>query len=98
MSPAPKQARTSMSATHKAALAEGREQGRAIRRYLEAREAHKPKRGRKRTPESMKRQLKSIESRIGTADPLVAVQLRQQRMDIERELAAASQKVDMNAL
>lgn len=87
-----------MSAAHKAALAEGREQGRAIRRYLEAREAHKPKRGRKRTPESMKRQIKSIDNRLADADPLTAVQLRQQRMDIERELALSTKKIDLKAL
>jgi hypothetical protein len=42
-----------MSDEHKAALAEGRNQGRAVRRYLEALDAHKPRRGRKRTTESM---------------------------------------------
>ena len=36
-----------MSEAHKAALSEGRAQGRAVRRYLEALDAHKPKRGRK---------------------------------------------------
>ena len=36
-----------MSDAHKEALAEGREQGRAVRRYLEALEANKPRRGRK---------------------------------------------------
>jgi hypothetical protein len=79
-------------------LAEGREQGRAIRRYLEAREAYKPKRGRKRTPESIKRQLTSIEKRVQDADPLTALQLRQQRMDLERELSASTRKIDLKAL
>ena len=37
-----------MSAQHKEALAVGRDEGRAVRRYLEALEAHKPRRGRKR--------------------------------------------------
>ena len=32
-----------MTDQHKAALAEGRNQGRAVRNYLEALEAHKPK-------------------------------------------------------
>ena len=48
-----KRTRSPMSDSHKAALAEGREQGRAVRRYLEALEAHKLKRGRKRTQESI---------------------------------------------
>ena len=49
---AKKPTKRTMSAEHKAALAEGREQGRAVREYLEALEAHKPRRGRKRTPDS----------------------------------------------
>jgi hypothetical protein len=53
-----------MSESHKAALAEGREQGRAVRRYLEALEAHKPKRGRKRTPESVQKRLAAIEEKL----------------------------------
>ena len=51
----------SMSEDHKTALAQGRSEGRAVRRYLEALEAHKPRRGRKRTVESMKsRDRKSV--------------------------------------
>ena len=42
-------ARTTMSDAHKVARAEGREQGRSVRHYLEALEQHRPKCGRKRT-------------------------------------------------
>jgi hypothetical protein len=87
-----------MSDTHKAALAEGREQGRAVRRYLEALEAHKPRRGRKRTPESMEKRLATIEDKLAQADPLTRLQLVQERMDIERQLEAADSTVDMEAL
>jgi uncharacterized protein YicC (UPF0701 family) len=87
-----------MSDTHKAALAEGREQGRAVRRYLEALEAHKPRRGRKRTPESMEKRLAAIEDKLAQADPLTRLQLVQERMDIERQLEAADSTVDMEAL
>ena len=59
-----------MSDAHKAALAEGRDQGRAVRRYLEAVEAHRPKRGRKQTPDSIKKQLADIEAKLESADPL----------------------------
>ena len=38
-----------MSAEHKAALAQGRSEGKAVRDYLDALRANKPKRGRKRT-------------------------------------------------
>jgi hypothetical protein len=90
--------RSSMSESHKAALAEGREQGRAVRRYLEALEAHKPKRGRKRTPESIQKRLSAIEEQLSTADPLTRVHLVQERMNLESELAAGDNAVDMAAL
>src|SRR3954466_9461210 len=85
MPPAVKGPKTPMSAEHKEALAVGREQGRAVRRYLEALEAHKPKRGRKRTPESMQKRLDAIEDKLMSADPLTRVQLIQERMDLQAE-------------
>ena len=88
----------SMSAEHKQALAIGREQGRVVRRYLEALEAHKPKRGRKRTPDSIQRRLESIEERLPSADPLTRLQLVQERMDLSMELEAKSNTVDLSAL
>ena len=42
-----------MTDEHKAALAKGRNEGNAVRNYLEALRANKPKRGRKRTRESI---------------------------------------------
>jgi hypothetical protein len=87
-----------MSDAHKQALAEGRDQGRAVRRYLEALEAHKPKRGRKRTPDSIKKRLATIEERIGAADPLSRLQMVQERMDLQRELESTEQKVDLSDL
>jgi len=87
-----------MSNEHKEALALGREQGRAVRRYLEALELHRPKRGRKRTPESIKKQLAVIEEKLPSADPLSRVQLIQQRMDLQRELATKVVTVDLGAL
>jgi hypothetical protein len=93
-----KRARTPMSDSHKAALAEGREQGRAVRRYLEALEAHKPRRGRKRTPESIEKRLAAIEDRLPDADPLTRLQLVQERMDLQRQLQASDSAVDLHEL
>ena len=87
-----------MSAEHKAALALGREEGRAVRRYLEALEAHRPKRGRKRTIESVQKRLADIENKIGAADPLTRLQLVQERMNLQAELATKSETVDLSAL
>ncbi len=89
----------SMSDSHKEALAIGREQGRAVRRYLEALEANKPRRGRKRTPQSIEARLAAIDERIAAADPLTRLHLAQERMDLENELAAAGEGgVDLEAL
>jgi hypothetical protein len=88
----------SMSDAHKEALAEGREQGRAVRRYLEALEANKPRRGRKRTPEGIQRRLAAIEERLASADALSRLHLAQERMDLENELASSSEGVDLGEL
>jgi hypothetical protein len=87
-----------MSDSHKAALAEGREQGRAVRRYLEALEAHKPKRGRKRTPESVEKRLAAIEERLADADALTRLHLMQERMNLTNELASSEDSVDMQSI
>jgi hypothetical protein len=87
-----------MSKEHKQALALGRDQGRSVRRYLEALEQHKPKRGRKRTPDSIKRRLQTIASQISGADPLLRVHLIQERMDLEAELENKQDMVDLGAL
>jgi uncharacterized protein YicC (UPF0701 family) len=98
MPPKTKKTKSPMSQEHKQALALGREQGRAVRRYLEALEAHRPKRGRKRTPDSIKKRLADIESRLETADPLTRLQLVQERMNLETELASKSEAVDLTTL
>lgn len=90
---------SAMSAEHKEALALGREEGRAVRRYLEALEAHRPRRGRRRTPEVMRRRLSAIEADLLGADPLSRVHLVQERMNLEAELAEAEDGgVDMSEL
>ena len=93
-----KRTKPPMSNEHKEALALGREQGRAVRRYLEALELHKPKRGRKRTAESVQKQLETIETKLPGADPLARVQLIQQRIDLQAELASKGATVDLTAL
>ena len=86
-----------MSDSHKAALAEGREQGRAVRRYLEALEAHRPKRGRKRTQESVERRLAAIDEKLNDADPLTRLHLSQERMNLQAELSSTDNAVDLGA-
>ena len=87
-----------MSDTHKAALAEGRDQGRVVRKYLEALDAHRPKRGRKRTPESVERRLSAIDTKLSEADPLTRLHLVQERMNLQNELVSTDNSVDLPAL
>lgn len=87
-----------MSDEHKAALAEGREQGRAVRGYLEALDAHKPKRGRKRTPESIAKRIATIESTIDDAAPVDRLLMLQEQADLEAEMEQLSVAADLSEL
>ena len=87
-----------MSEEHKAAMAEGRAQGRAVRAYLEALETHRPKRGRKRTPDTMRARIAAIDDTIDEVDPVKRLQMTQERMDLEDAIAAAETTVDVSAL
>jgi hypothetical protein len=93
-----KASKSAMSAEHKQALAVGREESRAVRRYLEALEAHKPKRGRKRTTEGMEARLRQIDEKLPTADPLTRVHLVQERINLQNELANKEESIDLAAL
>jgi hypothetical protein len=87
-----------MSDEHKQALAEGREQGRGVRLYLEALEKNRPKRGRKRTPDSIAKRLDTIEQRLVDADPLTRLHLIQERINLENELESMKAKTDLAEL
>lgn len=69
-----------------------------MRKYLEALDAHKPKRGRKRTPESVKNRLEKIDQMLDTVDPVKRVDLIQERIDLTDELASLETKVDLSGL
>ncbi len=88
-----------MSDSHKEALAAGREQGRAVRRYLEGLEATRPRRGRRRTPEGIHKRLAAIADAMVSANALGRVRLSQERLDLQAELAASQDGgVDVEAL
>lgn len=93
-----KSATRTMSDQHKAALAEGRAEGRAVKAYLEAIEQNRPRRGRKRTADSVKKRLAAIDAQLNDASPLARLQLVQERMDLEQELATMGQKIDLTKL
>jgi hypothetical protein len=93
-----RQGKTAMSAEHKRALAVGREEGRAVRRYLEALETYKPKRGRRRSGDNIETRLKQIDDRLGNADPLSRVHLVQERINLQAEVTASGASVDIGEL
>lgn len=70
----------------------------AVRDYLKALEANKPRRGRKRTPESIATRLESLEGEIAEASALRRLELAQERIDLQIELERMSETVDMSAL
>ena len=84
-----------MGATHKAALANGREKGRIVRGYLDALERATPRRGRKRSAESARERLATIEVKIAGAEPLKRLHLAQERSDLESELNAGDTLLDV---
>ena len=84
-----------MSDEHKAALAQGRAESRAVRDYLDALRANKPRRGRKRTPDSIKKRIATIDDQIKSSDPLNELLLTQERRDLASELETMSQSVDV---
>lgn len=87
-----------MTDEHKAALAEGRAESRAVKKYLEALEANKPRRGRRRTKDGIQKRLAQIELDLPTANPLNRVKLIQERMDLTAELNKSDEPVDLSDL
>ena len=83
-----------MSDDHKAALAQGRSEGRAVRDYLAALRAN----NRKRTSDSIKKRIAGIEDQLPMADPLTEVKLIQERFNLSRELESMDSQVDLQSL
>ncbi len=88
---------SAMTSSHKKALANGRTEGRVIREYLEIVEAIKPKRGRKRTPESITKRLAVINAELKVTDPVTKVRLLQERMNLRAEMAGMKSKTEVAA-
>ena len=86
-------ARTKMTNAEKAEVT-------AIREYLKALEQNAPRRGRKRTPDGIRRQLASVASEMEGATVTRQLDLVQQRINLEDELEALEQagSIDLSAL
>ena len=75
-------------------------ENKAVREYLDALEANKPKRGRKRTVESIGARIAEIEVALGSASATKRLALVQERLDLEAEIETLSRaaSVDMTGL
>ena len=79
-----------MTSEHKEAMAAGRAEGRAVKAYLDGLEQQRPRRGRPRTAESIRRRLEALAAELADAASLQRLQLLQERRDLEAELEAKS--------
>ncbi len=87
-----------MSEAHKAALAEGRRQARAIKAYLAALDTPK-RRGRPVSPETLEARIAQLDERVrAEPDPLKRVELIQARLDTEEALESARATADLTDL
>lgn len=86
-----------VSDEQKAAMALGRTQSRALAPYLEALQAHRPKRGRKRTPESIEARLAAIKEELQFGKQIKRVALLQERRDLIAERQRMDKKIDLTA-
>lgn len=86
-----------MSDEHKAALAQGRKESRAIKAFLEALEARRP--GRPVSKDSLQKRLEKVNEKLeSAANPLETVDLIQSKLDIEKALAQVENARDFHAL
>jgi hypothetical protein len=87
-----------LSSEHKAAMATGRSESAVVKRYLEALDTNKPKRGRRRTAESIDKRLAAIDGSLADADPLQRLNLLQERKDLSDERLTLDAKVDLTSI
>ncbi len=75
-----------------------RAQAKIIREYLEAIERNRPRRGRKRTRDTVEKQLGQVQGLLEDAEPLDRLHLIQRKIDLETELENLKNKVDIRDL
>ena len=91
-------AKKGMTEEHKAALAKGRAEGKAVRDYLEAL-AQEKQAGRRQDPETLQKKIADAQERIDAeGNPAKRLELIQRRLDLEEQLAAQGDEVDLEKL
>lgn len=90
--------KTKMSDEHKAALAEGRRQGKAVRDYLAVIEQDR-RRGPRLDAGQLQERIAEVQAQVDAEDdPVKRLDLVQKRLDYEDRLADAGDEVDVEAL
>lgn len=86
-----------MSDEHKAAIAAGRIEAAAVRDYLEALEAHQPRRGRQVTAEQLAERKAAIDAQLESDElkPMKKLTVLQARRNLENALQAHNAQPDM---
>lgn len=87
-----------ISDEHKAALAEGRKHGRAVRKYLEALASNSPRQRRGQDPTELAARLEAIDDELEHADPLRKLHLHQERLNLTSRLQAIESAAEFEAI
>ena len=91
--------RSTMTDEHKEALAAGRASSLAVRRYLDALESNKPRRGRRTTRDSVTAKLADVEAKVSAASALQRLHLMQERKELKAHLSDLGERhIDVEAL
>jgi hypothetical protein len=90
--------RAGLSAEHKAQLARGREEARVVRAYLDTIDTGPKRPGRRRTPESLAKQIAQVNERLRGARGLDKLNLLKDRRDLESARANLVPTSDQGAL
>ena len=86
-----------MSEEHKAALAQGRREGRAVKDYLRLLNSRRP--GRPVTRESLEKRISGLNEKIASEDdPLKKLEMIQSRIDAEDQMSELEDAVDADAI
>lgn len=87
-----------MTPEHKKAIAAGRAEGAAVKRYLEQLQV-KGKPGRPVDPERAKKRLARVEEQLASEDnPLTRLELEQLRIDLQRKVDSTDDSNDLSQL
>jgi hypothetical protein len=96
--PAGRRGPRGLTVEHKAQLARGREEARIVRAYLDAIDTGPKRPGRRRTPESITKQIALVDARLREARGIDKLNLVKQRRELEAARAELVPAADVGAL